>query len=266
MTRLLDPLAGGPAPGAKRDRANAAAAPRDGVAAAPFALLLAAALAAPAAMAGRPLATDDAAIVEPGACQLESWLERQPSERRFWLNPACNPFGRIELSFGGARVRTDAAGATASTTVTAWQLKPLLREVDDDTPGFALALRDERDRRVHAGTLGNTSLTGIASVPLAGQALLAHLNLGVLRQRGDEARWRTPWAAALDGALGATTRVAIEAFGPGSGGTRWQLNLRHEWLPGRLQVDASVGSRFGGRVEERLFTVGLVVVSPPFLR
>jgi len=69
--------------------------------------------------------------------------------------------------------------------ITAVQVKHLLRAFDEHAPGFALALRAERDRRVHAGlppSRGDTEFRGVATWPLAGEALLLHANLGVLRQ------------------------------------------------------------------------------------
>jgi len=214
--------------------------------------------------AGRPLATDDAAIVAHGACQLELWLERGRGERTLWANPTCNPFGRTEFALGGARVRDDEGGAT----VTAGQVKYLLRAFDERAPGFALAFRAERDRRVHAGLpplQGDTEFRGIATWPLAGEALLLHANLGALRQRetGDEPRWRTrpTWAVALDQEALPFTRASLEAYGTGSERARWQAGLRHELRDG-LQIDFAFGAQAGRWSATRQANVGLVFVTP----
>jgi hypothetical protein len=217
------------------------------------------------AHAGRPLATDDAAIVDPGACQLELWLERDRGSRALWANPGCNPFGATEFALGGARVRQGDAGAV---TVTAWQVKHLLRAFDERTAGFALALRNERDRRVHAGLpplQGDTELKGIATWPLAGEALLLHANAGALRQResGDEPlrRTRATWAVALDAEILPATRASLESFGVGSERLRWQAGLRHALRDG-LQLDFAFGAQAGRFSDTRQVNVGLVFVSP----
>jgi hypothetical protein len=217
------------------------------------------------AHAGRPLATDDAAIVDHGACQLELWLERDRGSRASWANPGCNPFGRTEFALGGARVRGDDAH---DATVTAWQVKHLLRAFDERTAGFALALRNERDPRVHAGLpplQGDTELKGIATWLLAGEALLLHANAGALRQReaGDEPlrRTRAIWAAALDAELLPATRASLEGFGVGSERLRWQAGLRHALRDG-LQIDFAFGAQAGRWSDSRQVNVGLVVVHP----
>lgn len=215
--------------------------------------------------AGRPLATDDAAIVEAGACQLELWNERGRSERALWANPGCNPFGRTEFAFGAARARDDDAG---SATIAAWQVKHLLRPFDAQTAGFALALRNERDRRVHAGPpplRGDTELKGIATWPLAGESLLLHANLGAVRQRetseAPARRTRAAWAAALDREVMPDTRLSLETYGTGSERARWQLGLRHEVRPG-FQLDVAFGAQGGRFGDTRQMNFGLVVVTP----
>lgn len=226
------------------------------------AVTLGAALLAAQAHAGRPMATDDAAVVEHGACQIELWTERarEPgaSSNALWAKPACNPFGHTELALGGGRVRE--SGERASPVI--WHAKHLLRPFSDTQTGFAVAASGERDRRIHAGSAGDLAVAGIASIPLAGTSLLAHLNLGVQRLREDE-RWKNRAAAsgALDWGLAEDTRGSAELMAVAGQRTQWQLGLRHELVPGRLQLDTSVGSPVG-RWNERVLTVGLVVFTP----
>jgi hypothetical protein len=217
------------------------------------------------AHAGRPLATDDAAVVDPGACQLELWLERNRGSRALWANPGCNPFGATEFALGGARVREDDAH---DATVTAWQVKHRLRAFDERTAGFALVLRTERDRRVHAGLpplQGDAELKGIATWPLAGEAWLLHANAGALRQRESGAeplrRTRATWAAALDAEVLPATRASLEGFGVGSERPRWQTGLRHA-LRGGLQIDFAFGAKAGRFSDTRQVNFGLVFVTP----
>lgn len=227
------------------------------------ALLLAAGLSLPPAQAGRPLATDDAAVVAPQACQLELWHERSRGSRAQWANAGCNPFGSTEFALGASRLREDGERATP----TAWQVKHLLREVQDDAPGFAVALRGERDRRVHAGLrLGDTAFNAIATWPLRSDALVLHANLGLLRQRdatgeGPRARSRGTWAAALDGQAAAATRWSLEAYGAGSERPQWQAGLRHEVREG-VQLDFAFGAQAGRWNTTRQASVGLVIVAP----
>ncbi|MFN3544851.1 MAG: hypothetical protein ACK4UX_08375 [Thiobacillus sp.] len=213
------------------------------------------------AHAGRPLATDDAAIVDAGACQLETWNERTRDARSLWLNLGCNPFGKTEFSLGGAQVRPS---GESSFTARQWQVKQMLRAHDDEQTGFALAVGGQRTRHTDAR---DVFVHGIATLPLAGKARVLHVNLGALRAHEDgRHRDRATWGLAYDAEVAAATRASLETYGVSGERARWQFGLRHEWLPGHVQIDASIGSRLGRWNDDRLLTVGLVFVSPPFLR
>ena len=47
-----------------------------------------------------PMVVDDASIVDPGTCQLETWLAFESHRREAWFLPACNVGGNLELTFG----------------------------------------------------------------------------------------------------------------------------------------------------------------------
>jgi len=231
-----------------------------------IASLLCAAL-SPAAHAGRPMATDDAAVVDEGACQLEAWTEHAHDANTAWINPGCNPFGATEFALGAGR-RQDRRDSSGNSTLMSWQVKHLLRAYDDRNAGFAVAAGGQHAYRSSANDI---FIKGIATLPLRGEDLLAHVNLGALRQREDAQRdYRGTWGIALDAAVAPGTRASLETYGMtgGSNDTRkhWQLGLRHALIPDRLQLDASVGSPFGHWSERRVFTVGLVFVMPGLLR
>lgn len=224
---------------------------------------LAAALCASLALpvqAGRPLATDDAAIVAAGACQLELWTEHWRDARAIWANPGCNPFGSTEFAVAFARLHPQGAERL---NLRRWQIKQMLRDTDEHQTGFAVALGGSR---THRTDVRDGYLNGIASVPLYGEARVLHLNVGVLRAHEDgRHRTHATWGLAYDAEVAAVTRASLETYGISGERPHWQLGLRHEWLPGHIQLDASVGSAWG-RWSDRLFTLGLVFVSPAFLR
>jgi hypothetical protein len=215
------------------------------------------------AHAGRPMITDDAGIVERGDLQVEAWSEWARGARAAWINVGVNPFGSTEFSIGAAHADGDAGRGTP----VAWQIKQLLRPFDDETAGFALALRGEYDPRVHgggSGLPGAQALLALATWPLAGERLLLDLNLGALRDRaGDNGAYRTraTWAVALDAELLPATRVSMEGFGVGSDRARWQAGLRHQLLDS-LQIDFAFGAQAGSWSATRLFSVGLVFAAP----
>ncbi len=223
-------------------------------------LALTACIATLPAHAGRPLASDDAAVVDRGACQLETWIGLTRSDRGIWLNPSCNPFGNTEFALGGGHVREDGG---RDYTLVQWQFKQLLRAYTDTQAGFAVAFGGEHVRGDDART---TFINGIATLPLAGQAQLLHLNLGASLARDASSRLtRAAWGLAYDAEVAASTRVAAEGFGVSGERANWQLGVRHELVPGHVQIDASVGGAFGRWSDTRVVTAGLVLVSPAFL-
>jgi hypothetical protein len=145
-----------------------------------------------------------------------------------------------------------------------WQVKQLLRAPEESRTGFALAIGGQRERR---GLARETFLNGIATLPLAGRTQWLHLNLGVLDAKDDLLRrTRATWALAYDAEVASRTWASLESFGTAGQRASWQLSLRHELLPGRVQLDASVGSAVGRWSASRIATVGLVVVIPAPLR
>ena len=87
------------------------------------------------AQAARPLITDDARVVDPGACQVESWVKRNRDSTEYWALPACNFTGSLELTFGGARTR-DSDRSYASDIQA--QGKLLLRPLEINGVGIAV--------------------------------------------------------------------------------------------------------------------------------
>lgn len=232
------------------------------------ALLATGVMAAFPALAGRPLITDDADVVAPGACQIESWMQRTrnegPSEKALWLNAACSPADRTELGLGGAR----GVSGIDRGTLTTWQVKHVIQRYDDASPGLAVAFADQRDRRSHRHALGDTSAIGIASFLLAGDTLMAHVNAGVTRAcntNTDRYRGRGIWSSALDMGVAPRTRAAIEAYGVTGERPAWQVSLRHDVIPDRMQIDASAGHTFGRNAANSIVTVGIVITTASLL-
>ncbi len=52
------------------------------------------------AEAARPMLTDDARIVDPKSCQLESWVRDSKHVTEYWALPACNVGENLEVTIG----------------------------------------------------------------------------------------------------------------------------------------------------------------------
>jgi len=221
-----------------------------------LALLSAALLAVNAAHAARPMITDDARIVDAKACQLESWVQKNSDSTETWALPACNFTGNLELTLGGAMTREE--GRTQTTDVV-MQGKTLFKTIEPNGWGIGLAagtvrhsLVDTRDWYAYVPT----------SLSFRNDAVVVHTNVGWLRARG---RNRLTWGLGTEARLGERTWLIAETFGQNQGKPFHQLGLRHWLVPDRVQLDATYGNRNGGGNGERWFSIGLRLLSVPFL-
>lgn len=136
-------------------------------------LLAAAALtaAAPAFAAGGHHAVDDAALLETGQCQLETWWDREDGGDRSLLHagPACR-LGAVELGLNVDRLRVEGNGAT---TIGGAQIKWASAFSSDWSAGVVIAAA--------AWDRSPKFLGGSVVVPITWQTtetLLTHVNLG----------------------------------------------------------------------------------------
>jgi hypothetical protein len=218
-------------------------------------------LSALTAHAARPLVTEDAAIADTGTCELELWLERPRDATELWIMPACNFIGNWEFTLGGSVERAD--GSTGSGEFE-FMAKTIFREMSTEQLGIGLAAGVIRDSNA---TRNQEEFFAIVPVSrtFMDERLLTHANLGWLRQRETRDHMLT-WALATEYELTNRTRVVGEVFGEDDETPHFQLGVAHWLVPDRVQVDFTWGDQLDRHSEERFFTVGVVLVSEPFLR
>ena len=139
------------------------------------------------AQAARPLNTDDARIVDPKSCQVESWVRRNQGSTEYWALPGCNFTGNLEVTAGGARTN-DAAGSPLSRTLL--QGKTIFKPLEKN--GWGMGLAAGTVRRVQ-GSASDRDLYAYlpTSFSFADDRWVVHTNVGWLREQPTPAR---PWA------------------------------------------------------------------------
>lgn len=215
---------------------------------------LCAALLAPAlassAWAARPFVTDDARVVEPGHCQVETFYKEQRAypASEYWLLPACNPsfISRehgAELTFGRNRIEGE-----RNTIV---QAKLLFRELKPNGYGLAGSV----------GSFGSHAyVNGIASFSLRDDRAVLHTNLGAFAGTGPtggiglEALVRPPKLYGI-----------LETYGQRGEKPALHYGVRYWVVPNRFQIDATRGDQRGAEPgaeapRRRFYTVGLRVI------
>ncbi len=219
------------------------------------------------ARAGRPLDTDDAAVVPRGSCQVESFARRvraggaAPALGDYGFAPSCDPFGWGEILLGGARA---AVGDAASMKQGLIQLKAVPRSVSGSAPGWGIDLSAEEDfvkgRSRPAARL--SSATAVASTPLVDKLQL-DANLGRVhdwapaRQDRDHVFWGT----ALEWAVTPAFSLVGERTGTASRNRTTQIGLTFA-ATRQLTFDAALGRRALQDGNATFATVGMTFVSP----
>ncbi|HZX27207.1 MAG TPA: hypothetical protein VFF16_09070 [Telluria sp.] len=221
----------------------------------------AAALATAQANAARPLVTDDARIVDPHACQLETWSKVNHGSTEYWALPACNMAGGVELALGGARTREGGRSTTSDLVV---QAKFLLQPLE--TNGWGIGLAVGAASHPHAGTGQRDWYVNVpASLSINDDAVALHANGGWLRD-GASGAGRLTWGLGAEARCARRSWLIAETFGQDRGAASYQLGLRHWLVPERVQLDATFGNRQGGGSGARWLSLGLRLLAPPFLR
>ncbi|WP_418320836.1 hypothetical protein [Piscinibacter sakaiensis] len=215
-----------------------------------LALLL---LAATSAHAGRPLNTDDAGVLDRGACELEGAAERQragsdrSTTQTLQLGCGVGRHTQLALATGRAKdagTRADLLGLSGKTALAGDEGRPMT------TLGYGIdGSRSPGGNWRHAAS----ALTLIHSRPL-GHIGTLHLKLG--HSRDEVAKRRsTPWGIGFEhAALGSLTPVA-ELHGDDREAPRWNVGLRWTVAAERVWLDASYGRQIApGRPQ--LLSVG----------
>ena len=218
-----------------------------------------------AAHAARPMVTDDARIVDAKACQLESWVraDRDGGEE-FWALPGCNPFGGFELTLGGASLAPEGGDRRVALQA---QVKTLLRPLQPDDWGVGFAVGTLHTRASGAsGAKREPYFYVPASLSIDGDRLFLHANLGAARlERGVSRDVRATWGVGIEAALTARLSLVAETYGVGGERAQAQLGLRAWIVPDRVQVDATVGHQGGPDGAGTWASIGLRLLSRPFL-
>ncbi|MCX7960980.1 MAG: hypothetical protein N2653_05315 [Burkholderiales bacterium] len=220
-------------------------------------------LVAEGARAARPMVTDDARIVDAKACQLEAWVKRDRESTERWALPACNFTGNLEVTLGGTRIR-DAEGEQPTDVVL--QGKTLFRTLEPGGWSWGLVVGTVRHPRLdrERWLLGDLYAYVPATFSFREDRVIVHTNLGLLHEQASDRRFLT-WGLGTELQLAAGTWLIAEAFGRNEGRPFYQAGVRHWIVRDRVQIDATFGDRLGRGGAERFFSIGVRLISPPFL-
>ncbi len=210
------------------------------------------------------MVTDDARITDAGACQIEAWQRVNRGSREHWAFPACNPTGNLEMTFG-ANDLPDAIGGRSSDFVL--QGKTLLRPLTTNGygVGFAAGMYLHSDPGPDEGRLSNAYFYVPLSVSWLDDRLVTHINAGAQENR-DIRNHALTYGFGAEVKLAERIFLIAETFGDNHVRHSYHGGLRIWLKPNRVQIDATVGGQDGNFGPTRWWTIGLRLISPPFLK
>ncbi len=205
--------------------------------------------------AARPFVTDDARVVDPGGCQVETFAKRQRKldEHEFWFLPACNPLGLAELTVGRAWVDGTAPG---DSRFNLFQAKTLLKPLVSNGSGYALTLGAARVSPFQGRATTNPYLNAIGSFSFADDRLVVHANLGANADR-QLGMTRGTWGLGAEIVLHPRIIAIVESYGQRADKPTRHLGLRLWVVPNHVQVDATVGEQNSGPPGRIFHSIGM---------
>ncbi|MCE9657968.1 MAG: hypothetical protein K8R60_05370 [Burkholderiales bacterium] len=188
----------------------------------------------PARAAGGHYAVDDASVLDPGACQLEVWIDRAAGGRGTLQHagPGCR-VGPVELSLNLDRFHAEGAGAVSA-------VGPQLKWVRELVPSLSAGISVSAAVRDHAPRFIGSSVV----LPLtweAGESVRVHVNAGrdFVHDRANLARS----GAAVEWQASPGWSLVAERFRE-VGLDFWRVGMRYAPVPG-ISIDLSRAEGLG---------------------
>lgn len=217
-----------------------------------MALTLAAATLCTSSLAGRPLQTEDAGVMERGECELEGVAGRDdgwPVTRELSLGGGCGIGHDTQLGLELARTRAGApadSGLRLGGKTMLWQASGS----GDERAAFTVAYGWSAARTAGA-TWGSAGVDVTAVLSIPAEPLTWHVNLGLERDTG-ASRTSTTWSVAAELPPWRAFTPMAELVGNDRGEAMWNLGLAWQIVPERLTLDFSWGRQFEGGSAKRL--------------
>lgn len=216
-------------------------------------------LVCPLTWAARPMVTDDANVVDPRACQVETWIRSGHASSERWAVPGCNFFGDTELSVG-TNLLSEQNSPTQQLRL--WQVKKRWRLVEPGQWGLSTTLgRVQSPSSVSGASPAQDTYLNIPITLPTQQGTILHWNLGAYRHQA-EGVTQTTWGMGAEVPLNPKMFAIMEAFGETGSRSKAQMGLRYWIIPQAVQIDTTVGQELRGTHQSRWFSIGLRLLTP----
>lgn len=207
--------------------------------------------------------TDDAAITEFRACQMQIWH----GERSSWALPVCTPIRNLEISAGLIAVWRDEADGHPEYVV---QVKTLLLPRANRRWSVAFVLGTGRDPGLSG--IRNSGFNVYAYVPVSAaffaDRVIVHQNIGYLYDHRaghyNDKDWLTT-ASRADISLRKYFVIVGEIYDSAGSDAEYQAGVRWWGRPGVVQFDLSYGGLLKKAAVAAGWTLGVALTTPRIL-
>lgn len=212
---------------------------------------------------GQQYVVDDAAIVDPGVCQVEAWHGRRAS----WILPACQAVRNLEIAVGVGFVASDDGFRE---TEYALEAKTLFRPLSPGDWGIGLVVGVGPNPSASERHLGDIYAFVPASLSLGDDRVVLHANLGWEWHRDavdhgdhvhDEDEHQATWGARIDVGLFPRLSAIAEVSGEARHRPEFQTGFRLHLPEAGIEMDVSWGDHTERGVRGAGLTVGMQVVT-----
>ena len=220
------------------------------------------AVATPSASA-QQYVTDDAAITDFRACQIQIWH----GQRSSWALPVCTPIRNLELSAGIIAVWKDEGDGHPEYVL---QAKSLLVPRSGRPWGAGLVFGSGRDPGLSGVRSAGSNVYAYIpiTVSLLADRVLLHHNIGYVydHRRGadNDHQWLTT-ATRTDVSIRKYFVAVGEIYDSAGSDAEYQVGIRAWTRPGRVQLDLSYGGLLRSSSRGAGWTLGLALSTPPVL-
>ena len=211
--------------------------------------------------AARPMLTDDARIVDAKSCQLESWVRDSKNVTEYWALPACNVSENLEVTIGGS-LEGDSGHSSFANEL--YQMKSIIQPIAINQTGYSIVLGNGRDPK---RAMNRVIQDWFFNVPISypyNDRLVIHTNLGMTHLT-DEKTEKMNWGLSSEYNYNERVDLISEIFNQSSNSTYFQFGLRYWLIKNRAQIDTTYMNSFNHIGEDQSFSVGLRLLSLPFL-
>jgi len=215
--------------------------------------------AASAVWAARPMVTDDANVVDPRACQNESWIRFGQSTTERWTVPGCNFFGDTEISVG-ANFLTEKNAANQQLGLV--QVKKRWKVVEPGEWGLSTTVGRVQSPGIVSGQ--SSSVDSYVNVPVTwptSQGPILHLNIGAYHHHAQRVT-QTTWGLGAEVPLNSSLFAIVESFGETNTPSKVQMGFRYWVVPQHVQIDTTLGQDIQGASQSRWLSIGLRLLTP----